>query len=129
MLGIDRFRMDDQEPLLGGLFETYVLQNLFATINARWKEAQLYFGGIQGRNEVDFIIEVGRSCLAMEVKSSARWQKKDLSGLETFLAATPHGVAGVLCHNGVETVRLGERFWALPLGLVSHEWSLVPRFL
>jgi len=118
MVGIDKFRMDYQEPLLGALFETYVVQNLFAIINARWKEAQLYFWGIQGRNEVDFILEVGRSCLAMEVKSSTRWEKKDLSGLETFLAATPHCVAGVLCYNGTEAVRLGERLWALPLGLV-----------
>jgi predicted AAA+ superfamily ATPase len=118
MVGIDKLRMDYQEPLLGALFETYVVQNLFAIINARWKGAQLYFWSIQGRNEVDFIIEVGRSCLAMEVKSSTRWQKKDLSGLEAFLAATPHCVAGVLCYNGAEAVRLGEKLWALPLGLV-----------
>jgi predicted AAA+ superfamily ATPase len=118
MVGIDKFRMDYQEPLQGPLFETYVVQNLSAIINARWKEAQLYFWDIQGRNEVDLIIEVGRSCLAIEVKSSGRWQKKDLSGLETFLAATPHCLAGVLCYNGTEAVRLGERLWALPLGLV-----------
>jgi predicted AAA+ superfamily ATPase len=118
MAGVDKFRMDYQEPLLGALFETYVAQNLFAIINARWKEAQLYFWSIQGRNEVDFIVEVGRYCLAIEVKSSARWQKKDLSGLEAFLAATPHCVAGVLCYNGTEAVRLGEKLWALPLGLI-----------
>ena len=110
--------MDYQEPLPGALFETYVAQNLFAIIDSRWKEAQLYFWGIQGRNEVDFIIEVGRYCLAIEVKSSARWQKKDLSGLEAFLAATAHCVAGLLCYNGTEAVRLGEKLWALPLGLV-----------
>jgi predicted AAA+ superfamily ATPase len=118
MVGIDKFRMDQQEPLLGALFETYVAQNLFAIIHPRWKEAQLYFWSIQGRNEIDFIVEVGRNCLAIELKSSARWQKKDLSGLEAFLAATPHCVAGVLCYNGTEAVRLGEKLWALPLGMV-----------
>ena len=118
MVGLHNFRMDYQEPLLGALFETYVAHNLFAIIDTRWKQAQLYFWGIQGRNEVDFIIEVGRNCLAMEVKASTRWQKKDLSGLETFLAATPQCVAAVLCYNGAEAVRLGERLWALPLGLV-----------
>jgi hypothetical protein len=50
MVGIDNLRMDYQEPLLGALFETYVAQNLFAIINTQWKEAQLYFWGIQGRN-------------------------------------------------------------------------------
>jgi uncharacterized protein len=118
MAGIDKFRMDYQEPLLGALLETYVAQNMFAIIDSRWKEAQLYFWSIQGRHEVDFIIEVGRTCLAIEIKSSARWQKKDLSGLEAFLDATPHCIAGVLCYNGTEAVRLGEKIWALPLSLI-----------
>jgi predicted AAA+ superfamily ATPase len=118
MAGIDKLQMDYREPLLGALFETYVAQNLFAIVSSRWKEAQLCFWSIQGRHEVDFIIEVGRSCLAIELKSSARWQKKDLSGLETFLGATPHCRAAVLCYNGTEAVRLGDKMWALPLGLV-----------
>jgi predicted AAA+ superfamily ATPase len=118
MAGIDKFQMDYQEPLLGAMFETYVAQNLFAIIGSRWKEAQLYFWSVQGRYEVDFVIEVGRSCLAIEVKSSARWQKKDLSGLEAFLGATPHCKAAVLSYNGTEAVRLGDKIWALPLDLV-----------
>jgi len=118
MVGINKFQMDYQEPLQGALFETYVAQNLFAIVSSRWKEAQLYFWSVQGRHEVDFIIEVGRSCLAIEVKSSARWQKRDLSGLEAFLGATPHCRAAVLCYNGTEAVQLGDKMWALPLGLV-----------
>jgi len=116
--GIGKLGMDYQEPLPGAMFETYVAQNLFAIVNSRWKEAQLYFWSVQGRHEVDFIIEVGRSCLAIEVKSSARWQKKDLSGLEAFLGATPHCKGAILCYNGTEAVQLGDKMWALPLGLV-----------
>jgi predicted AAA+ superfamily ATPase len=118
MVGINKFQMDYREPLLGALFETYVAQNLLAIIDSRWKEAQLYYWSVQGRHEVDFVIEVGRKCLAIEVKSSARWQKKDLSGLEAFLGTTPHCIAAVLCYNGREAVRLGDKIWALPLGLV-----------
>ncbi len=118
MVGVNKFQMDYREPLLGALFETYVAQNLLAIIDSRWKEAQLYFWNVQGRREVDFVIEVGRKCLAMEVKSSARWQKKDLSGLEAFLGTTPHCIGAVLCYNGREAVRLGDKMWALPLDLV-----------
>jgi hypothetical protein len=118
MVGINKFQMDYREPHLGPLFETYVAQNLLAIIDSRWKEAQLYFWNVQGRHEVDFVIEVGRKCLAIEVKSSARWQKKDLSGLEAFLGTTPHCIAAVLCYNGTDAVRLGDKIWALPLGLV-----------
>jgi len=118
MAGIHKFQMDEREPLLGAMFETYVAHNLLSILGSRRKEAELYFWSVQGRHEVDFIIEAGRDCLALEVKSSARWEKKDLSGLEAFLAATPHCKAAVLCHNGTDAVRLGEKIWALPLGLV-----------
>jgi hypothetical protein len=65
-----------------------------------------------------FAPTVGRSCLAIEVNSTARWQKNDLSGLEAFLAATPHCRAAVLGYNGTEAVQLADKIWALPLDLV-----------
>ena len=118
LAGIEKFQADYREPLLGAMFETCVAQNLLSLIGSRWKEARLYFWSVQGRHEVDFVIEAGRNCLAIEVKSSARWEQKDLSGIEAFLSSTPHCKAAILCHNGTEAVRLGEKIWALPLGLV-----------
>lgn len=118
MAGIRKLQTEEREPLLGAMFETYVAQNLVSIIGSRWKEAELCFWSVQGRHEVDFIIEAGRNCLAVEVKSSARWEKKDLSGLEAFLGSMPRCVAGILCHNGTEAVRLGDKIWALPLSLV-----------
>ncbi|GAB4487419.1 MAG: DUF4143 domain-containing protein [Thermodesulfovibrionales bacterium] len=106
------------EHLRGGLFETYVAQNLLSIIDARWPEAGMYFWHVQGRYEVDFVIESGSSCLAVEVKSSTRWSDRDLAGLGAFLSATPGCVAAVLAYNGPEMVKLGERLWAVPLGLL-----------
>jgi hypothetical protein len=54
------------------------------------------FSGIQGRHEVDFIIEAGNKCIAIEVKSISSREKGDLAGLKSFLAATPHCIAGIL---------------------------------
>jgi uncharacterized protein len=102
--------------LKGAMFETYAAQNLFGIIDARWAEARILFWHVQGRYEVDFVIEAGNSCLAIEVKSSAKWNDKDLAGLKTFIAATPHCIAAVLAYNGAEMVKLGERLWAVPLG-------------
>lgn len=106
------------DPLFGALFETYFAQNLLSILDARWQDAALYFWSIQGRNEVDFVIEVGRSCIALELKSAARWQERDLAGLNAFLKATHHCKAAILCDNGEDAVRLGERLWALPTNLV-----------
>lgn len=118
MAGLDLSSSIDADPLYGAMFETYVAQNLLSILSARWPQASLHFWAIQGRHEVDFIIEAGRNCMALEIKSAARWQEKDLSGLKTFLAETKHCKAAVLCYNGKDAVRLGPRLWALPVNLV-----------
>ncbi|HMK61698.1 MAG TPA: ATP-binding protein [Dissulfurispiraceae bacterium] len=102
--------------LKGSMFETYVAQDLSGIINALWPEASLFFWHVQGRYEVDFIIEAGNRCLAIEVKSAARWDDRDLAGIRAFLSATPHCIAGLLAYNGTEMVKLGNRLWAVPLG-------------
>ena len=104
--------------LRGALLETYVAQNLVSILDATWPRANLYFWNIQGRHEVDFIIEAGNRCLALEVKAAARWEKEDLASLKAFLAATPHCIAGILAYNGAIPVQLGDRLWAIPLSIL-----------
>jgi len=106
------------EPFRGGVFETYVAQNLMGILGARWPEARLHFWNVQGRHEVDFVIEAGRFCIAIESKSGTRWTDRDLAGLRAFLSATPHCQAAILAYNGTEAVSLGGKLWALPLGMV-----------
>ena len=106
------------ELFLGALLETYVAQNLLGLLEARWPEARLYFWNVQGRHEVDFVVEAGRTVLAIEVKAGARWQDHDLAGLRAFLAITPDCRAAVLAHGGKDFVSLGGKLWAIPLGLL-----------
>ena len=108
----------EDAPFKGAMFETYVAQNLLAIINGRWTEAQLYFWNIQGRHEVDFIIESENECIAIEVKTAARWTDKDISGLRAFLSSTPHCIAAILAYNGTESVKLGDKIWAIPIGTI-----------
>ncbi len=105
-------------PYKGAMTETFVAQNLVSILHATWMRANICFWNIQGRHEVDFIIETGNSCLAIEVKAAERWEQSDLTGLKAFLAATPHCLAGILAYNGTAPVRLGEKLWALPLSLL-----------
>jgi len=42
----------------------------------------------------------------------------DLSGLRAFLERTPACAAAVLAYNGKEAVKLDERLFAIPLGLL-----------
>ncbi|NJD68200.1 MAG: hypothetical protein C3F12_03135 [Candidatus Methylomirabilota bacterium] len=118
LAGIKGPDRDLQEILRGPMLETYVAQNLSAIMATKWPEASLCFWSIQGRYEVDFIVEAGTRCLAIEVKGATRWDDKDLSGLRAFIAATPQCVAGILAYNGEQAVRLGEKLWAIPLGTI-----------
>ncbi|MBL7175810.1 MAG: ATP-binding protein [Desulfobacteraceae bacterium] len=118
LAGLDTSASIRDDPLFGALFESYVAQNLLSILNSRWQNATLYFWSVQGRNEVDFVIEAGRSCIALELKSASRWQERDLAGLNAFLKVTPHCKAAILCHNGADAVKLGEKLWALPIDLI-----------
>jgi uncharacterized protein len=104
--------------LRGAIFETYAAQNLISIINCRMPSAKLSFWNIQGRHEIDFIIEQGNKCIAVEVKAAGRWNSSDLTALKSFVASTPGCVAAILAYNGTEAVQLGEKLWALPLSLV-----------
>jgi predicted AAA+ superfamily ATPase len=73
---------------------------------------------VQGRYEVDFVVEAGRECLAIEVKSASRWDQRDTAGLRAFLERTPRCKAAILAHGGAEAVRLEDRLWAIPLATV-----------
>jgi predicted AAA+ superfamily ATPase len=118
LAGVHALDAEIEEPLRGPLLETYVCHNLLALLGARWPAARLCYWHIQGRHEVDFVIESGRDCLAIEVKSGSRWKDRDISGLQAFLAATPRCRAALLAYTGEEVVSLGDRLWAAPIGVV-----------
>jgi hypothetical protein len=115
LAGVRDLRVD---PSRGAMAETYVAQNLTGLIDARMPEASLHFWNVQGRYEVDFVVEDRRKSIALEAKLATRWEERDLTGLKAFLSATPGCVAGILAYNGTETVALGDRLWAAPLAAV-----------
>jgi len=118
LTGIEDLSSSTHEPLWGAMCETYVAQNLSNLLEAHWPQARLYFWNIQGRHEVDFVIEAGRKVMAIEVTATSRWTEGDLTGLRAFLGKTPNCHAAVLAYNGVQSVQLDARLWAIPLGLL-----------
>jgi hypothetical protein len=108
----------ESDPLKGAMLETYVAQNLTAILDSTWPKADLYFWNIQGRHEVDFIIQSGKKSIAIEIKASARWERKDLAGLKAFLTATPDCIAGIIAYNGATPANLGDRLWAIPISML-----------
>lgn len=114
--GLDKDSLN--EPLLGSLWESYVAQNLHSILSAHLPDSKLFYWNIQGRHEVDFIVESGNKTIAIEIKSGSRWQEKDLNGLKAFLASAKNCIAGFLAYNGNKTVQLSDDIWALPISLL-----------
>ena len=81
---------------------------------------RLYHWGSQAGTSVDFVLEWGRSLLAIEVKLSQTARYDDVRGLERFLASHPACRAGLLVYAGSEIVRLGEKLVAVP-------WTAIAR--
>ena len=65
---------------------------------------------------MDFILEYKKSCLAVEVKASARWSEGGLDFAEGLHGQPPSSRAGMLAYNGSQTAQLGKKLWAVPLG-------------
>jgi predicted AAA+ superfamily ATPase len=118
LAGVKDLAPTSDEPLRGYLFETFVAQNLSGILAAHWPEARLHFWNVQGRHEVDFVIEDGRDSIALEIKAATRWGDEDLAPLRTFLRTSKRCRAAILVHNGQDAVHLGDRLWALPMGLI-----------
>jgi len=116
MAGIDTIEPGHDERLRGALFETFIVQNLAAILEAHLPDAQLSYWHEQGRYEVDFVIEKSRRVMAIEVKAATQWGESDLIGLRAFLQRTPACTAAVLAYNGEESVMLQDRLWAIPMG-------------
>ena len=106
------------EMLKGVLLESYVAQNLEGIFSAYYPDARVTYWNIQGRYEVDFIIEVGGQTLAIEVKNSTRWQKNDLVGIQAYLTNNKKCLGAVLAYNGQDVLKISNKIWAVPVNLL-----------
>ncbi len=106
------------DPMRGALYENYVFQNISAIAYNHIPPGRIYYWQTQAGREVDFVVEIGRDMLAIEVKSGENWSRRDLAGLKEFLSATPRCKAAIIAYNGKDAIRLDDRLWAIPLGLL-----------
>jgi len=111
-------KTDVHEPLRGALLENYIAQNLQSIISTHLPESRLGYWNIQGRFEVDFILETGRQTVAIEVKYGSRIGESDLNGLNAYLGSAKNCLGGILAYNGTETIKLKNNLWAIPIGLL-----------
>lgn len=104
---------------LGAFFETMIYHHLRTLSRLMIPPAHIYFWRTVKGTEVDFVIEHGRSVIALEIKLSRQIRYGDASGLRAFLKEYPHASGGILIHAGSMIRRLDERIIAVPWTMLT----------
>lgn len=123
LLDYDAKRIEtDDTRIAGGLFESFVGQELLK--QASWSDtrARIYHYRTTGDVEVDIVLESdsGDVC-GVEAKLSATLDERDFRGLRQLKEATGDRFrSGVVLYTGAEALPFGDRLWALP---ISTLWT------
>ena len=118
MCGADVARLGRDLALAGKLFETFVAGEMMK--QAGWTEhpARLYHYRSQTGDEIDLLLEDrSGNIAAIEIKLSQTITRRDIksiAGLRDLLGG--NFVRGAVIYSGLETLPLGDRLVALPIG-------------
>ena len=86
LLGIESVSQVTRDPLLGGLFENMVVaEALKARYNLGKQLPDLYYFRVQGRHEVDLIIDRNRQLIPVEIKAGMTFDASFANDIRAFL--------------------------------------------
>src|SRR5579885_140549 len=112
----------DAEPA-GSHLENLVLLDLVAWRDARSERAEILYWRTAVGEEVDFVIEAGRSLLPIAVKATTRPRLGDAAGLRAFRREYPKAARrGLLLHAGSVWNGLVMTRWPRPGGWCCKEF-------
>ena len=102
----------------GMLFESYICLNLL--VYSSIYGGNLYYFRTQGgkEKEIDFILEMGKEIIAIEVKNTKKVGLREAQPLFFLKDILPDWKAGLIIYNGSETLSLGKDIFAIP-------WSII----
>lgn len=100
----------------GKAFEHFILMELIAYRSYEGKDFNINFWRTKTGIEVDFVLDSGR--IALEVKGSARVEKKDLYGLESFINEFSPHKSYVVCNE--KEKRISGKIEILPWDIFLH---------
>jgi predicted AAA+ superfamily ATPase len=89
-----------------------------------WREThvprpELFHFRSHDRYEVDFVVELDRRAIPIEIKSGERVRVDDASGIDRFCSELPDRAPyGLVLYSGAEARQLSEHALAVPLGCV-----------
>jgi len=82
---LDRYLEDEK----GRLLEHFLAHELHARQGTLWPDLTLFHYRTKHGAEVDFLLQIGQECWALEVKSARHLSRTDGSGLNSLAQCTP----------------------------------------
>lgn len=102
LLGIERPAQVTHHPLVGALFETFVVTELMKQRLNRVREPRLYYWRDNAGHEVDLLHETTSGIVPMEIKLGATIQREMWKGIDYYRSLNPDAASGVVVTGGVE---------------------------
>ena len=107
LLGIENVSQVARDPLLGGLFENMVVaEALKARYNLGKQLPDLYYFRVQGRNEVDLIIDNNRKLIPVEIKAGMTFDASFAKDIRAFLEFASDCVNPTVLYAGETTTEI-----------------------
>ncbi len=103
LLGIHSATQVEAHPLRGALFESFAFSELLKAEYNRALNDRLYFYRDQRGLEIDFVLDYGSKCEALEVKSSKTLHPDFIKNLASFSTLIPAADKKFLLYGGEET--------------------------
>lgn len=102
LLGIERPEHLVSHPLVGALFETFVVTELMKQRLNRVREPKLFYWRDNTGHEVDLLHESGDAIVPIEIKSGATIQPDNWKGIDYYRALNPKAAPGIVVYGGSE---------------------------
>lgn len=103
----------------GGLWETWVLEQIRPLCQLMTPKAELYFWRIRSGAEIDAVIQRGKILIAIEIKSKPHVNYSDTTGLQLFIQNHPGCHCGLLFYPGSKLEQMTDKIWAVPVSYLT----------
>ena len=100
LLGIQRADQVERDPLVGSLYENLIVIECLKAQYNQGEVSSLFFYRDANGNEVDIIIDRGRSITPIEIKSSSTFTPRFLSGVKRIQAIANNVDQAFIVYNG-----------------------------
>ncbi len=118
-----RIRSKDQlatYPLIGSIFENWVISEIKKSFHHNGMEAPIYFWRDQHGHEVDLVIDRGDSLFCMEIKSGQTFQQDFLSSI-IWLNNLQNQKSGACIYGGNKNFEINE--------IIVRSWKDLPELI